>query len=619
MHLAQAKPTFSEDSRPPFCATRKLDEVQKALLWQLLNEEPRCPSRALLQKAAQQQVLITVSIRHLNRIRVRWGCNRGKGRPCHAEGDRPMAVAAEVVGVRPRLSFVGVHLFAHWLEQQHTFAPVVAGLRQASETYKETHGGEDFALLHHKEQTLLSRFQALFFAPLLGIKRLSEFDTREHPLETLVGRTYHSSTLRQFVGQLEWVDAAEALMPTLVPESPGRIGYVDGHMIPYWSRAAMHKGKITMLGRIMAGSQAVITHSEGGEALFVAYHPPDLHLSRVIVDYCQQVAESTGIELFVIDREVNSLAMSRAFESKGWGLLSMLDRNEYHGFESFESTPVAITEDGIWLYEAQWKEARQDDPRCFVLVWSPDGRLLVYWGTSKVKEHLAVSQWPRLYRQRSELQENSFKRMIDHGALNINYGRKTITGPDRHHQRKRDQLTTYLGKAQSQVDKHENLVRAQQDKVAESESKGHGKRLTQRRQTLATYQQELGQASVKVDKLRQQAEALGPPKERADRDFRKQTVMTLRTLLLENALTAFMAVLLGAMTTKASLHRVLNLLFERSGSRVETSSKVIYYVNHGGLSASYRRMLDDMVTGLCAIDLRYDGKPIQVCLRDRSP
>ncbi len=127
----------------------------------------------------------------------------------------------------------------------------------------------------------------------------------------------------------------------------------------------MHKGKITMLGRIMAGSQAVITHSEGGEALFVAYHPPDLHLSRVIVDYCQQVAESTGIELFVIDREVNSLAMSRAFESKGWGLLSMLDRNEYHGFESFESTPVAITEDGIWLYEAQWKEARCPDSRIF--------------------------------------------------------------------------------------------------------------------------------------------------------------------------------------------------------------------------------------------------------------
>jgi len=38
--------------------------------------------------------------------------------------------------------------------------------------------------------------------------------------------------------------------------------YVDGHMMAYWSRLPMHKGKITMLGRIMAGSQAVIAHDE---------------------------------------------------------------------------------------------------------------------------------------------------------------------------------------------------------------------------------------------------------------------------------------------------------------------------------------------------------------------
>ena len=54
----------------------------------------------------------------------------------------------------PRLAFVGVHLFAHGLDQQHTFAPVVAQLQQAVETYKQRHPDEDFALLHHREQTL---------------------------------------------------------------------------------------------------------------------------------------------------------------------------------------------------------------------------------------------------------------------------------------------------------------------------------------------------------------------------------------------------------------------------------------------------------------------------------
>ena len=102
----------------------------------------------------------------------------------------------------------------------------------------------------------------------------------------------------------------------------------------------MHKGKITMLGRIMAGSQAVIAHDEAGQALFVASYPPDLPLSQVIVAYCQQVVEATGTALFVIDRAVNAVAIARAFDAQGFGLLSMLDDNEHQGLESFEATQV---------------------------------------------------------------------------------------------------------------------------------------------------------------------------------------------------------------------------------------------------------------------------------------
>ena len=36
-----------------------------------------------------------------------------------------------------------------------------------------------------------------------------------------------------------------ALQPALVPDKTSRITYVDGHMIAYWSRTSMHKGKIT--------------------------------------------------------------------------------------------------------------------------------------------------------------------------------------------------------------------------------------------------------------------------------------------------------------------------------------------------------------------------------------
>ena len=239
-----------------------------------------------------------------------------------------------------------MHVFAHGLDQHNAFAPVVAQLTQAIEAYKPTHPGDDFALLHHREQTLLRRFQALFFAPLLGIDRLTGLDTREHPLGSLLGRGYHSSTLSQFLGHLERVGADEALMPTLLPEQVGQIIYVDGHMIGYWSRRSMHKGQLPRLGRLMAGSQAVIAHDVAGQAVFVAYHPPDIHLSRVIVAYCQKVARATGSPLFVIDRAVNAVALAWAFAAQGLGLLCMLDDHEHAGLESFEATLVDTLEDG---------------------------------------------------------------------------------------------------------------------------------------------------------------------------------------------------------------------------------------------------------------------------------
>jgi len=282
-----------------------------------------------------------------------------------ARAERALKKKAEpqghLVQVIPRLSCVGVHLFAHGLDHHETFRPVVAQLTQAVEAHQQTHPDDDFALLHHRESTLLRRFQALFFAPLLGIDRLTAFDTQEHPLATLLGRGYHHSTLSQFLGQRERVDAAEVLLPALVPAHTGSISQeqmprsvlrgsactsVDGHMIAYWSRLSMHKGKSTMLGRIMAGSQAVLAHADAGQALFVASYPPDIHVSQVLVAYCQRVALATGRSMFVIDRAVHSVALAQAFDAQGLGVLCMLDDNEHAGVESFEAASVETREDG---------------------------------------------------------------------------------------------------------------------------------------------------------------------------------------------------------------------------------------------------------------------------------
>ena len=116
-----------------------------------------------------------------------------------------------------------------------------------------------------------------------------------------------------------------------------------------------------------------------------------------------------------------------------------------------------------------------------MLVAPTEGKTLVSWGTPQVQEALETTEWPRVYRERNEMQELSFKRMNDHGALKTTYGRQTILGPDRHQQRKREKLEQSLEAAHQRVDKQTAALKAHQDKVAESESTGHGTRLDQRK------------------------------------------------------------------------------------------------------------------------------------------
>lgn len=48
---------------------------------------------------------------------------------------------------------------------------------------------------------------------------------------------------------------------------------------------------------------------------------------------------------------------------------------------------------------------------------------------------------------------------------------------------------------------------------------------------------------------------------------------------------------------------------------METATQVVYWINTAGLSAPYHRLLAEVVDGLCALDMREQGKPIHVRLK----
>jgi len=600
-----------------FCPGRKITVSQKLQMWQMLKEDSECPTRLLIEKLIKIEGPVEISIRHVNRYRKEWGLSRQKGRPRKSDSKEGCAQSKDLIVIRPNLSFVGIHLFDAWIEQQDVLSEVIVLLKETIENYKSNNPSDSFPLLNHKEDTLKCRFKALLYAPLFNIGKLTEFDIKENALQTVIGKKYLSSTLNQFLGQLERIDAAESLIPALISKDDRAICYIDGHMIGFWTRTSMHKGKITMLGRIMPGSNAVVSHNEQGEAIFVKYFPPDIRLTNVILDYCEKVVSMTGIKLFVIDREVNSLAVASAFESKGWGLISMLDKNEYKNLSDWDTKHIGELDDGSKVYSGPWKE-HEGDSREFAIVEKQD-RLLPYWGTSKAKEIINPIEWPKLYSQRTEIQENSFKRMIDHGALNVNFGIKKIMSEDRHRQRKIAKLEDRSISIKKKICKKKGNIIQQEEKVKESREKSHGKRLLQREKRLSKIQDELKEVNKKSNAIEEKKKSLGKPRQRADRDFRKQTIMTFRTLFLENALMYFLLALLEKLETTISQKCFLELLFKRKGGFLETYSEIVYWINTKGLSKANKQILKNVAQGLCDMKLNRKGKPIRVELRALSP
>ena len=315
MHLAPSQCTLTEDAHPPFGVGRKLSDIDKALRWTLLHDDPECPTRALLDKVAYMQRTLAVSVRHLHRLRATWQRHRRKGRPRPVAGSP--AAGGALVQVTPHLSSVGVHLLAPWLDQQEACEPVVARRQPAIAAQKSAPPADNFALWPHRGQTRRRRCAALFVAPLFGLEPLTACDTHAPPLQTLRGRGSHRTTLRPLLGQRERLAAAAALQPALVPDKTSRITSVDGHLRASWSRTAMHQGTSTRRGRMMAGSHAVIAPDDTGPAVGVASPPPAIHVSQVLVASGQQAAWATGSALLVMARAVTSLALAWAFAPQG--------------------------------------------------------------------------------------------------------------------------------------------------------------------------------------------------------------------------------------------------------------------------------------------------------------
>jgi hypothetical protein len=619
LSLAPSQESLAARSRPPFEAGRKRSDMAKALLGQWRKEAPAGPSRARLAAVAQRQGLVPVSVRPRHRWRVPWRRNRPQGRPRHAARGPPVASGTAVVRLTPRLSCVGGPLFAHGRAHQGLLATVVEHRTPAVDASKRAHPSDALALVHHRAQTRRRRVHALGLAPLCGLARRTACATHAPPRPTLLGQGEHSAPLRQCRGPLERVEAAAALWPALVPAHAGHSIEGAGPRLASGSRGPMPTGPRTLLGRLLAGAPAGIAQDAAGPARFGADDPPAVPVSPGLVASGAQVAAAPGTARVVSDRAVHAGALARACDAKAVGVLCRLAENAPQGLARVEAPQGAPLEEGPRGSRGPWPAPQPEEPRPVVMVEPVAGTPWVSGATPQVEALWAVTAGPRVSRERHARPAHRVKRMLDPGALHTHDGRKQMGTADRPQPRAREQLERSLATAQHRVAQKAEAGKAPQHQGAVSASQGPGQRLAQRQAAVAVWATAWQDAPPTHAPWAEPVHAVGPSGPRAERDGRTQTILTMRTLVLEQAWRAFLVARLGTLQTQVRVATILPLLFERSGARIATRSQGVYWGNTAGLSVPYRHLLTKVVEGLCAMDLQDQGKPMYVRLKDMSP
>jgi hypothetical protein len=472
---------------------------------------------------------------------------------------------------------------------------VVEGIKKARSCWqgtegkgKEGGGKEEFALLRHLESTILSRFMTLVMLPLLGIGRLSELSRKQIDVSgvNINGVNYAYSTLSQFLGQMERVNAGEYLQQTLclwdreLAEGGIRLIYLDGHVKGYHTKRCMNVGKVTNKNKVMAGTKEVVVQDEKGHIMALREYPIDLHLVHAVLEMCLEFKRDGQKPVAIIDREVNSLELGKAYAEEHIGLITILKKDQYKGVEDFSITHTytEVCKGYSSICEATWadEERRLSDPRRFVLAQDQKG-LRVFWCVAVSQEEMGGVSIVSNYHHRWPVQEDVFKKMDEIDALNINYGRKVIEGENRNRKRHQEELAGRLEKKEQRLKaKEEDLTQAQQ-KLSGTSATKQPKWYEARQKKIGAVTAEVKKAQDAKETIQKKLDEFGEIGTAYDRDLRKDWIMSLRNGILANLILWFM-MNLWPQNTKRIGWGTLRDLLNHKGVVVTTGQEIRYLI-----------------------------------------
>src|SRR3972149_4367483 len=289
---------------------------------------------------------------------------------------------------------------------------------------------------------------ALFSLPIITSngKARNVDNPRGNALEYLCGFNYKASTLDMHIRDLKYLQISNLLIETTAKfwidfwnsrtkfDNIFACYYIDGNTKALWSSKPCHKGKVTMLGRVMNCLEQVFIHDGKGHPLYFQTfngHADFGENALKMVDKVSEYLENNtdlGIQfavnrILIMDSAGNGVKTLREMTKSGYNFITMLDSNQindrkvkfvsekkrYEFGDAFLTEYTIELEDSLekgYIYATRAVQVNWDNGRTCVLITSLSQS--IYSTDNVVKSYF--DRWPA--------QELSFKDMKS--GVNIN-------------------------------------------------------------------------------------------------------------------------------------------------------------------------------------------------------
>ena len=297
-------------------------------------------------------------------------------------------------------------------------------------------------------ESLIRHTLALFSLPIVTSngKVRSIDNPRGNALEYLCGFNYKASSLDMHIRDLKYLQISNLLIETTAKfwidfwnsrtksDNIFACYYLDGNTKALWSSKSCHKGKVTMLGRVMNCLEQVFIHDGKGHPLYFQTfngHADFGENALKMVDKVSEYLENNtdlGIQfavnrILIMDSAGNGVNTLREMTKSGYNFITMLDSNQindrkvkfvsekkrYEFGDAFLTEFTIELEDSLekgYIYTARAVQVNWNNGRTCVLI------------TSLPKSIFSIDNVVKSYFDRWPAQELSFKDMKS--GVNIN-------------------------------------------------------------------------------------------------------------------------------------------------------------------------------------------------------